>query len=92
MHLSSGSEYANARSDDSRVPLDCGHRVQLLGQRMPILCRARPPCQCVTVARIGATERAIERIRSECHVSTDYHMAMTSLVWDILRYVSLMSL
>jgi hypothetical protein len=30
--------------------------------------------------------------RSKCHVSTDYHMAMTSLVWDILRYVCLMSL
>jgi hypothetical protein len=39
---------------------------------------------CVTKARIGATERAIERNRSKCHVSTDYHMAMTSLVWDIL--------
>jgi hypothetical protein len=40
----------------------------------------------VTIARIGATERAIEWKGSKCHVSADYHMAMTSLVWDILEW------
>jgi hypothetical protein len=51
-----------------------------------IACMAITDSPHVTVARIGATERAIERIRSKCHVSTDYHMAMTSLVWDILEW------